>query len=306
METKRIIVTGANSGKGKETTLKLVKLGHEVIMACYSLEKAEEAKREIIQKVPKAKLDIRIVNLDDPESILHFSDQIYNEYDGVDVLVNNAGIYRKQRVLNTIGIDKVFMVNVIGPVMLSLLLYEALKAKAPSRIINLGSIGEKYAYVDFSNLNSQNSYSSNVIYNQSKRALIMLSYKLSELFKPHNISVNSLHPGTLKSDRIEEEFEPTFWEKILESVFKPLTKKSGLGVDTSIYLATATDVEHVTGRYFSNMHISESSRESYDKTTQEQLWDYVISIIGDYLPDTVRAQFAIDTKSDRPNSPDLQ
>ncbi len=293
METKTIIVTGANSGKGKVTTEKLAEQGHEVIMACYSIDKAQEAKKDILHKFPKAKLPILIVNLDDPESILRFSDQVYNEFEGVDVLINNAGIYRENRVLNTIEIDKVFMVNVIGPVMLSLLLFNALKEKAPSRIINLGSIGEKYARIDLDNLNSEKYYSGNQIYNQSKRALVMLTYKLAEIFKPYSISVNSMHPGTLKTDRITEEYQPGFIDKVLEILFKPITKKSDLGVDTSIFLATAADVEHVTGRYFSNMHISESSRESYDKRIQEDLWEYVLNVIQKYLPEEIKMHFEI-------------
>ncbi len=182
------------------------------------------------------------------------------------------------------------MVNAIGPVMISLLLLESLKQKAPSRIVNLGSIGEKYGVIDLENLNSEKMYSGNMIYNQSKRALVMLSYKLSEVYKPINISVNILHPGTLKTDRIKEKYKPGFWEKFLELLMMPITKKTDLGVDTTVLLATAGDVEHVTGRYFSNMHISESSNESYNKDLQEALWNYVIRAIDQYLPENIKSQ----------------
>ena len=202
----------------------------------------------------------------------------------------------KKRVLNKIGIDKVFMVNSVAPIMMSLLLFNILKNQAPARVINLGSIGEKYASIDFNNLNSEKIYTGNTVYNQSKRSIVMLTYKLSELFSPFGITVNCLSPETFKSDRINEEYRSSFLDNFLEAIFRPITKKSA-EMDTTVFLAVDQSVKNITGKYFCDMHLSESSKESHDKIIQERLWEYITSIVYNYLPDSVKNQFYSNAKN---------
>lgn len=283
MSHKTIIVTGANSGKGLATVEKLAALGHTVVMATYSQEKGQYARDKILKKIPKADVPIMIVNLDDPLSIKEFVKQFESKFSKLDVLINNAGIYRDEHIVNTIGIDKVFMVNVVAPIMLSLLFRNILKKTDFSRIINLGSIGEKYGVVDIDNLNGEKQYEGNMIYNQSKRALVSLTYKLADEFKDDGITVNALHPGTLKSDRIDEPFEISWFDRFVEKLMKPITMQTDVGVDTTIYLAVSPDVENITGRYFSSMSLSDSSKDSHDPELQQKLWAYVMEIIKPYI-----------------------
>ncbi|MCA9386966.1 SDR family NAD(P)-dependent oxidoreductase, partial [Candidatus Dojkabacteria bacterium] len=258
-------------------------LGHTVVMATYSQEKGAEARSLIMKKVPKADIPIMTVNLDDPLSIKDFVREFENKFQNLDVLINNAGIFRDERIENTIGIDKVFMVNVIAPIMLSLLFKNLLEKSKPSRIINLGSIGEKYGTVDIGNLNGEKSYEGNIIYNQSKRALVSLSYRLAKEFYETGITVNALHPGTLKSDRIDEPLEISWFDRFIERLMKPITMQTDVGVDTTVYLAVSPDVEKVTGRYFCGMSLSDSSRDSHDEHLQNELWKYVMKIIKPYI-----------------------
>ncbi|MCA9381312.1 SDR family NAD(P)-dependent oxidoreductase [Candidatus Dojkabacteria bacterium] len=283
MNHKTIIVTGANSGKGMATVERLAALGHTVVMATYSQEKGVTAQRQILKKVPKADIPIMTVNLDNPVSINEFVKQFEVKFQNLEVLINNAGIFREEKIVNTIGIDKVFMVNVIAPIMLSLKFKNLLMKSKPARIINLGSIGEKYGTVDIDNLNGEKEYEGNIIYNQSKRALVSLSYKLAKEFADTGISVNTLHPGTLKSDRIDEPLEISWFDRLVEKLMKPITMQTDSGVDTTVYLAVSPDVEDITGRYFSGMSLSDSSKSSHDENLQNELWDYVMKIIKPYL-----------------------
>ena len=137
---KTAIVTGANTGIGKETALDFAQRGARVILACRDEEKAKDAARNIIAKTGSDKVVVRILDLASFESVRAFAKLINETEERLDILVNNAGLGGPYRVTKD-GYESVFQVNYLSHFLLTLLLMKKLKKSAPSRIVNVSSIG---------------------------------------------------------------------------------------------------------------------------------------------------------------------
>ena len=139
---KTAIVTGANTGIGKETALDFAQRGARVILACRDEEKAKDAARDIISKTGSDKVVVRILDLSSFESVRAFAKLINETEERLDILVNNAGFAGSYR-LTKDGYESVFQVNYLSHFLLTLLLMKKLKKSAPSRIVNVSSTGHE-------------------------------------------------------------------------------------------------------------------------------------------------------------------
>ena len=135
---KTAIVTGSNTGIGKETALDFAKRGARVILACRDEEKATKAAKDIIAKTGSDKVLVRILDLSSFESVRAFAKVINETEERLDILVNNAGLATPYQ-LTKDGYETVFQVNYLSHFLLTLLLMEKIKKSVPSRIVNVSS-----------------------------------------------------------------------------------------------------------------------------------------------------------------------
>ena len=179
---KTAIVTGANTGIGKETALDFALRGARVILACRNEEKAKDAARDIIAQTGSDKVVVRIVDLASFESVRAFA-KLFNETEErLDILVNNAGLGGSYRVTKD-GFESVFQVNYISHFLLTLLLMEKLKKSSPSRIVNVSSIAHdtKRSALQLDDFKlSKDKFNPFVRYGQSKLAQIVFTKELSK------------------------------------------------------------------------------------------------------------------------------
>ncbi|CAH1401697.1 unnamed protein product [Nezara viridula] len=184
LDGKVVIVTGSNTGIGKYTALDLSRRGAEVIMACRNLEKAKEAEADIRKRVPEAKLKVMHLDLSSLESVRTFSKDFLASYDSLHILINNAGVMFHPWELSKDGFEMHIATNHLGHFLLTLLLLPLLRKCAPSRIINVSSIGHRLSssmrYDDF---NYERSYSSIGGYTRSKLANILFTNELARRLK---------------------------------------------------------------------------------------------------------------------------
>lgn len=179
---KTAIVTGSNTGIGKETALDFAKRGARVILACRDEEKATKAAKDIITETGSDKVVVRVLDLSSFESVRAFA-KVINETEGrLDILVNNAGLGRSYR-LTEDGYETVFQVNYLSHFLLSLLLMEKIKKSAPSRIVNVSSMAHDSKHVtlrldDF--VLSKEKYSPFQRYGRSKLAQVVFTTELSQ------------------------------------------------------------------------------------------------------------------------------
>ena len=179
---KTTIVTGANTGIGKETALDFAQRGARVILACRNEERAKDAARDIIAETGSDKVVVRIVDLASFESVRAFAKLINETEERLDILVNNAGLTGSYRVTED-GYESIFQVNYVSHFLLTLLLMEKLKKSAPSRIVNVSSMGHnaKSAAFQLDDFKlSKDNFDGYVRYTQSKLAQVVFTKELSK------------------------------------------------------------------------------------------------------------------------------
>src|SRR5277367_447898 len=153
MSGKICIVTGANSGIGKETALGLARMGARVVMVCRNAEKGKAALEDVRRESGSSQVDLLIADMSSQASVRALADQIQRKYPRLDVLVNNAGCGVPAVARSAGGIEMTLATNHLGPALLTLLLLELLKASAPSRIVNVSSCeAQSPARLDMSDL----------------------------------------------------------------------------------------------------------------------------------------------------------
>jgi len=263
---KVCVVTGANAGIGKETAIGLAKLGATVVMVCRDAGRAEKALREIKDKSSSDRVELMICDLASQKSIRSFADEFKRQHDRLDVLVNNAGVFLRQRSLTEDGIESTFAINHLGYFLVTKLLLDLMKKSAPSRIVNVASTAHRHAKLDVNAWVSAREYSAFAAYANSKLANVLFTYELARRLEGTGVTASCLHPGAVASNLFRG--LPGF----LEALIKLVTISPERGARTSIYLASSSEVEGVTGQYFARRRPEKSSEASYDLEAARRLW----------------------------------
>ncbi|XP_048186159.1 retinol dehydrogenase 13 isoform X2 [Perognathus longimembris pacificus] len=198
---KTVIVTGANTGIGKQTALELARRGGHVILACRDMGKCEAAARDIRGETLNHRVSARHLDLASLRSIREFATKVIEEEERVDILINNAAVMRCPHWTTEDGFEMQFGVNHLGHFLLTNLLMDKLKASAPSRIINLSSLAHIAGHIDFDDLNWQKrNYNTKEAYCQSKLAVVLFTKELSRRLQGTGVTANALHPGVARTE----------------------------------------------------------------------------------------------------------
>lgn len=197
LTNKVIIVTGANSGIGYETTKALAEKDATVIMACRSLEKANAASDNIHRYVKNAKLDILLLDLANLASVRQFAEEFKAKYTSLNLLINNAGVMIPPFSKTKDGFELQFASNHLGHFTLTGLLLANLLATPKARIVNVSSSAHRMGSIRFDNLNAEKNYNANQAYAQSKLANLLFSLHLNEKLQSSGseLIAVSAHPG---------------------------------------------------------------------------------------------------------------
>uniref|UniRef100_A0A8C2DRA2 Protein transport protein Sec61 subunit gamma n=1 Tax=Cyprinus carpio TaxID=7962 RepID=A0A8C2DRA2_CYPCA len=248
LDDKTVIITGANTGIGKETARDLAKRGARVIMACRDLEKAEAARKDLIEDSGNQNIVANKLDLSDTKSIRAFAELINKEEKQVNILINNAGIMMCPYSKTADGFEMQFGVNHLGHFLLTYLLLDLLKKSAPSRIINVASVAHTWGSIHLDDINSEKGYSPRRAYGQSKLANILCTRSLAKRLQGSGVTVYSLHPGVVQSELFRNLSKPV---QIAVKVFSPFTKTTIQGAQTTIYCAVEPKLDNESGRYYS-------------------------------------------------------
>ena len=202
LDGKTVIITGANSGIGLETAVDLAKRNARVILACRSVERGEKAAVEVRKRSGNDNVVFRQLDLASLDSVRKFSGKILEEEPRIDILINNAGVFYVTRTLTQDGFEMQFGVNHLGHFLLTNLLLNRIKEAPSARIVNVSSGAYSFGRIDFDNLNSERSFSQwgARAYQTSKLANILFTRSLAKRLKGTNVTVNSLHPGTVTTE----------------------------------------------------------------------------------------------------------
>ena len=274
MAGRVVLVTGATSGIGAATAVGLARMGATLALGVRDAKKAEAARQEIARETGNTALDLPLLDLASFRSIRRFADAFNARHVPLDVLVNNAGIFTRDRHMTEDGLESQFQVNYLGPFLLTMLLLDSLKATAPSRIVNVSSEAHRGSSIDFEDLQGERKYSGFRAYGQSKLAQILFTHDLARHLAGTRVTVNAVHPGVIRTNLGKGEYPAAF------DVIRLFLKGTERGARTSIRVATSPALEGVTGKYFKNSREATSSPESYDDKAGRRLWDLSLALAG--------------------------
>jgi NAD(P)-dependent dehydrogenase (short-subunit alcohol dehydrogenase family) len=269
MQGRFCLVTGANSGIGKETTLALAQNGANVIMVCRNKEKGEAVRREVTAKSGNKSIDLLLCDLASLAEVRRLAGDISAGYSKLHVLVNNAGLFSFSG--KTVdGFETTFAVDYLAPFLLTNLILPLMKSSTPSRVVNVSSVAHFGGHVDIGAIERKDTRSGWSAYSDSKLALVMFTYELARRLKGTGVTANCLHPGGVATN---------IW-RIPAALTRPFLKSAREGAETSIYLASSPEVENVSGKYFDNKSEKRSSEESYDEEKARLLWNVTSKLVG--------------------------
>ncbi|KAL2085918.1 hypothetical protein ACEWY4_019238 [Coilia grayii] len=275
MDGKTAIVTGANTGIGKETAKDLASRGVHVVLACRDMEKAERAVADIMREVDGASVVAKKLDLTDTKSICEFAEIIYNTEKSLHLLINNAGVAACPYSTTADGFEMQFGVNYLGHFFLTFLLLDLLKHSAPSRIINLSSMVHFMGKINFEDVNSEKSYHAVKAYAQSKMANILFTRELARRVEDLGISVFAVDPGKVNTEISRHLSWPL---QVFLKTFGFMIKTPEEGSYTTLFCAVTPDLQ--SGGYYRNCAPATCSRAASDDHTACKLWALSCHLLG--------------------------
>jgi len=270
MSGRVCMITGTTSGIGKATALGLAKMDATVIMVSRNEADLRAAADDIKKVTTNESIDLIVADLSSQESIHRLAEDFRNKYQHLHVLINNAGLTAEHKTLSVDGIDTLFAVNYLAPFLLTNLLLDVLKVSAPSRVVNVSSDGHKFGRIDFDDIQSKKR-SAIGAYGDSKLALHLFTYELARKLEGTGVTANALHPGVVATNIGSHDSSP-FITRFIWKIFKVFMSSPDKGAQTSIYLGSSPNVDGVSGKYFVKAKETRSSKESYDESVGQRLW----------------------------------
>ncbi|MDP3277285.1 MAG: SDR family oxidoreductase [Deltaproteobacteria bacterium] len=267
MKDKVAIVTGANTGIGKETARGLAKRGYSVVIACRDVSKGEAAKQDIVAIDPGADVHVIALDLASRTSIEGFVAEAERMLPRLDVLVNNAGLWKTARETGELGLESTFAVNHLGTMRLTLGLLPLLEKSAPARVVVLSSALHYRGKMAWDDLQfERQSFSGPAAYNQSKLANVLFTKALARRVKDRGVTVNAVHPGVVATELARD------YPKLLVKLFHLFLLTPAQGAECSLFVATDPSLKGVTGEYFEKSRSKKAAKIALDESEQERLW----------------------------------
>jgi len=286
VKDKHFVITGANSGLGLESARVLAKAGGIVVMLCRDTLKGEQAKKDIIKKVPDANLTVMECDLTSLASISAFAAAYIQTGKPIHVLLNNAGVMACPYSLTKDGFETQFGTNHVGHYHLTHLLIQVLEKTStpdyPSRVVNLSSVAHAcWAPVEgilFDDLDGKKHYNEWTNYGMSKLANVLFTVHMQKKMAGKNIGFVSLHPGVIRTNLMRDvgvcglfgmcgayNKHPKF---TMRTAFASKTIPQG----TATSIVCSLDPKIELGKYYSDCQVSDWLHPlAYDEATAERL-----------------------------------
>ncbi|HNY84566.1 MAG TPA: SDR family NAD(P)-dependent oxidoreductase [Anaerolineaceae bacterium] len=257
---KIVLVTGATNGIGKEVAIQLAGKGYRVIIHGRNPKKIDQVVAEALKRSPKARLETIQADFSSLREVKKMVVELYERFDHLDVLVNNAGVYSNKRYYSAEGFELAFAVNYLAAFTQTMQLIPLLSKSQSARIINMSSVGHRYVWVNPLDIESQHFFWGWVNYCRSKLLQIPFTFRLSEFLERTTITVNALHPGVIVGTNVTN------------TAFIKWGIPIASGANTVLNLALNPDLEGMNGKYIERYKIRQPSPMALDKGLKARLW----------------------------------
>jgi NAD(P)-dependent dehydrogenase (short-subunit alcohol dehydrogenase family) len=276
---KTAIVTGANTGIGKEIARDLARLNARVILACRSEARGRAALDEIVADTGNHQTELRVVDLSSRASTLEAARDVAAREAALHILVNNAGAWFDAKRTCVDGIELTWATNVLGPFLLTRELLPLLERSgrpgASARVVNVAS--EMARSLDLSDVElARRGYDGVTAYSQSKQANRMLTWALARRLAGQPVTANAMHPGWVQTEINSR--ERGMKHRVACAAGKLFARKPAQGADTASWLAASPTLEGVTSKFY----VDRRERECRFRGAEEEdaLWALCESMVA--------------------------
>jgi NAD(P)-dependent dehydrogenase (short-subunit alcohol dehydrogenase family) len=271
---KTILITGATDGLGKEVAKRAMKAGAIVLIHGRNIQKGEKVVSELMNETSNDTIHYYNADLASLQQVKEMSQQIISAHKKIDVLINNAAIGGgpkggSEREFSEDGYELRFAVNHLAHFLLTQNLLPVIKQSAPSRIVNVSSIGQ--LPLDFEDVMMEKKYDSYTAYCRSKLAQILYGFELAEKLEGSGVTVNSLHPATLMDTNMVHEF------------FGRVTSTINDGADVVDHVAFSLETKNISGTYFNQKREAKANAQAYDIDARKKLWQVSEDLVKPFL-----------------------
>lgn len=270
MNDKIVLITGSTAGVGLATAEALAKQGAELILVARSEEKLKQAVEQIKAKTGNSKLRYYMADFSSQRSIRAVAEKVKKDYQKIDVLINNAGGTFTDFKLSEDGLEMTIATNHFAYFLLTNLLLDLIKRSDYARIVNVASNSHYRGKIDFESFRENKGYFVLKAYGQSKLANVLFTNELAERLKGTQVTVNSLHPGFVKTQIGNKSGK--WYAGLVWSMVTSFAISTEDGAKTSVYLASSDEVKGITGKYFDKCRQKEPSSLAKDLQLQKELW----------------------------------
>jgi NAD(P)-dependent dehydrogenase (short-subunit alcohol dehydrogenase family) len=271
MKGKTCLVTGATSGIGQATALKLAQAGATVLIVARDRSRGDAVAKEIRQQAPEGAAEVFVADLASQEQVRRLAAEVIERHDRLDVLINNAGVSTSDRRVTADGLELMFAVNHLAPFMLTNLLQDLLRRSAPARVLGVSSeLHRRVREIPWDDLQGEKKFTGTTQYGVTKLLDVLFTYELARRLEGTGVTANVLSPGFVRTG-LGRDMTGGF--AVFLKLMRPFMATPAKGAETSVYLATSAEVATVTGRYFRSSKQVESGPLSLDEASQKRLWE---------------------------------
>ena len=267
-----VVVTGANSGVGKETAAALAAKGATTVLACRDMTKAEDAAAEIRESSGNVDVGTVCLDLGDLHNVVQCADEVLGRFKTVHVLVNNAGGYWDVRDTTAQGFERHFGVNYLGHYLLTRRLLNAPGGVAPNRIVNVTSAGHRTVKsMSWEDLQLERRWTAPRAYGQSKLAQILFTREIARRLGGLGVIAHAAHPGVVRSN-FAADGDTRGIQRLTVRAVTILGVSPANGARTSIHLACSEEADRSNGQYWVRSKQHRPSKAARDDEAARRLW----------------------------------
>jgi NAD(P)-dependent dehydrogenase (short-subunit alcohol dehydrogenase family) len=264
MKDTLCLVTGASAGIGKALAIGLAQRGAQVILVARDPARGKAALDDAHIAAPTANLDLLLADLSSQTAVRKLAADMQAKYPKLDVLINNAGIYKATRTLTAEGLETMFATNHLAPFLLTNLLLPQLQASGAGRVLTIAAPSN--SKLDFDNLQGEKKFSALDAFGATKMANLLFTFEAARRFAENSVSVNAVHPGLVKSNIMQEAPAPIRW------VTNLMSASPEKAVQPILRLALDAEFANQTGQFYKDAKPIKADPYAYDTKAQEQLW----------------------------------
>ena len=263
---KTILITGATDGIGKHLAKKFASEGHHVILHGRNPQKLDLALQEVRAVSLRGRVSSYLAEFSKLDDVYRFVEEIKRDFQSIDVLVNNAGLYAgKERKASAENVELTFMLSVLVPYILTTELSPLLEKAADGRVINTSSYMHHFAKVKDLDFGFENNYNPGLTYNNSKLYTIWMTRYLARDFflRGSSITINAYHPGLISTNLGNDSSDGKTKKSLFGRLMKSFSKNLDEGIETGYYLTLSKEITGLTGYYFDEKKVKSVSEKGY-------------------------------------------